>query len=230
MIHDRDAVAEGVGLVQVVGGDEDRHAVRAQPADLVPHVRPTLRVQAGGRLVQEDDLRLVDDAEGDLDPATLATGVGLALAVGELGELEGLQGTYRPALRLGLRDAVQPGLEHQLLPTGGLVPGAAALGHIADAAAYLARVLAQVGAGDGGLAPVRLDEGRQHPQGGGLAGAVRAEEPEDLARRHVQVHPAYRVDGLRLPTGPAAVRLAQPSGLNHRFSPLEAAVGHHRHR
>ena len=97
VVHDRDPVAERVGLVEVVRGEEDGHALGAQPADLVPHVGPALRVEAGGRLVQEDDLRLVDDAERDVDPAALAAGVGLALAVGVLGELERVQRARRPA-------------------------------------------------------------------------------------------------------------------------------------
>ena len=91
VVDDGDPVAERVGLVEVVGGEEDGHALVAQPAHLVPHVGAALRVEAGGRLVEEDDLRLVDDAERDVDPAPLAAGVGLALAVGVLGELEGVQ-------------------------------------------------------------------------------------------------------------------------------------------
>jgi hypothetical protein len=57
MVDDGDPVAERVGLFQVVRGEEDGHALVAQPAYLVPHVRPALRVQAGGRLVEEDHLR-----------------------------------------------------------------------------------------------------------------------------------------------------------------------------
>ena len=139
-VHDGDPVAERVRLLQVVRGEEHRHALVAQPAHLVPHVRAGLRVQAGGRLVQEDDLRLVDDAERDVHPAALAAGVRLALAVGVLGELERLQRDLGAALCLGLAHAVQPGLEHQLLAGGDLVPGAAALGDVADPAAHLARV------------------------------------------------------------------------------------------
>ena len=100
VVHDRDPVAERVGLFEVVGGDEDGHALGAQPADLVPHVGPALRVEAGGRLVEEDDARLVDDAERDVDPPALAAGVGLALAVGVLGELERRQRPRRARLRL----------------------------------------------------------------------------------------------------------------------------------
>src|SRR3954449_2580655 len=52
VVHDRDPVAEGVGLFEVVRGDEHRHPFGAQPAHLVPHVGAALRVETGGRLVE----------------------------------------------------------------------------------------------------------------------------------------------------------------------------------
>jgi hypothetical protein len=91
VVHDGDAVAQRIRLVQVVRGDEDGHAVTAEPADLVPHVGAALRVQAGGRLVEEHHLGFVDDAERDVHPAPLTARVGLALAVRVLAELEPVQ-------------------------------------------------------------------------------------------------------------------------------------------
>ena len=78
VVDDRDPVAQRVGLVEVVGREEHGHALGAQPAHLVPHVGAALRVQAGGRLVQEQDLRVVDDAQRDVHPPALTAGVGLA--------------------------------------------------------------------------------------------------------------------------------------------------------
>jgi len=79
-------------------------------------VCPALRIEAGGRLVEEDDLGLVDDAERDVDAPALAARVGLALAIGILAELETLQDLLGPRPRVGLGDAVEPGLEDELLP------------------------------------------------------------------------------------------------------------------
>ena len=50
-------------------------------------------------------------------------------------------------------------------------------------------------AGDRGGAGGRLEQRRQHPQRGGLAGAVRAEEADDLALGDVEVD---AVDGADL--------------------------------
>src|SRR5438477_8654657 len=127
VVDDRHPVAERVGLLQVVRGEEDGHAFGAQPAYLVPQVRTALRVEPGGGLVEEDDLRRVDDPERDVDAAALATGVRLAFAVGELAELEALDGLHRALAGLRFADPVQPRLQYQLLARGHGVPGAAAL-------------------------------------------------------------------------------------------------------
>jgi hypothetical protein len=171
-------------------------------------VGAALRVEPGGRLVEEDDPRLVDDAERDVDPPPLTTAVRLALAVGVLGELERLERAGRAALRLGLADAVHPGLEHQLLPGGRVVPRAAALGDVADAPAHLARVAPQVHTRDGGVAAVRVDQRGEDPQGRGLAGAVGAEETEDLPLGDEQVDPPDGVHALDFPAPPGPEGLA----------------------
>ena len=49
-----DLVGQRVGLVQVLGGQQHGRAVSDQPSDDVPHVLALGRVQAGGRLVEED--------------------------------------------------------------------------------------------------------------------------------------------------------------------------------
>ena len=73
LVDDHDPVAEGVGLVEVVGGEEHRRpALGAQPGDVVPEVGPRLRVQAGRRLVEEHQRRVVDQAHHDVEPALLA--------------------------------------------------------------------------------------------------------------------------------------------------------------
>ena len=106
------------------------------------------------------------------------------------------------ALRLGLADAVHPGLQHQLLAGGGLVPGAAALGDVADAAAHLARVLAQVGAGDrrprrrrasSRVASIRRVVVLPAPLG--------PRKPKISPSATLEVDAAYRLDGLGLATG-----------------------------
>ena len=66
-------------------------------ADVIPQVRPVLRVEAGRRLVEEQHLGLVDDPERDVEPPALAAGVGLDATVGEAREVEQLEQLARRA-------------------------------------------------------------------------------------------------------------------------------------
>ena len=57
VVDDREPVAELVGLFHVVRGEEDGLAVAVQLAEDLPQRDATLRVEAGGRLVEEQDGR-----------------------------------------------------------------------------------------------------------------------------------------------------------------------------
>ena len=153
----------------------------AQPAHLVPHPGPARRVQAGGRLVQEHHLRLVDHAQRDVQPAALATGVGLASCGRRT------RSARRPPSRPRPAAAPRPWPGRASGPATP-VPGGRwsrrrcrRPARRSRSAAHRGRVGQQVGAGDGGLAAVRSHQGGQHPQRGRLAGPVRTEETEDLA-------------------------------------------------
>jgi hypothetical protein len=58
-------VGQLVGLLQVLGGEEDGGAALAlEGPDLGPDRGPALGVEAGGGLVQEEDLGVVDEGGG----------------------------------------------------------------------------------------------------------------------------------------------------------------------
>ena len=88
MVHDRDPVAQDLGLLHVVGRQQDGPALRLGAPDEVPERPPRGRIQAGRRLVEEDDLRIVDEGEGDRQALALAAGQDLRLGVPPLAELE----------------------------------------------------------------------------------------------------------------------------------------------
>src|SRR5215472_13975926 len=77
------------------------------------------------------------------------------------------------------------------------------------------RRTAPVGAGDGGLAAGRPDQRREYAQRRCLAGAVGAEESEDLAVAHAQVDALHRLDlaGTPVAMAPAAVAAAAATRL-----------------
>ncbi len=69
-VDDPDAVGEHVGLLEVLRGEEDRDPVLlGQAPDLLPQRGAALRVEAGGRLVEEEQARLVHEREREVEPA-----------------------------------------------------------------------------------------------------------------------------------------------------------------
>ena len=66
-------------------------------ADDLPHRAAAARVQAGGRLVEEDDPRVADQRHREVEPALHAAGVGRDRLLRRLDQVEPLQQLGRPA-------------------------------------------------------------------------------------------------------------------------------------
>ena len=112
VIDDPDPVGEHVGLLEVLGREEDGDAVvLREPAHLLPQRRPALDVEAGGRLVEEEDPRAVDEREREVEPALHTAGVAADLPVGGVGQADAREQLVgaRPALvaRQGLEARLQ---------------------------------------------------------------------------------------------------------------------------
>ena len=111
---DRDPLREVVGLLEVVRREQDRQLLLAgKPLELVPHRRARLRVEAGGRLVEEEHLRPVDEPERHVEPALHPARVGADDPVGELADPEGLEQLVDPPAKLGERHLLHAPLEHR---------------------------------------------------------------------------------------------------------------------
>ena len=63
--ENRDAVAQRLGVAQDVRAEEDRAAAIAQIENQRSHVAATERIEAGHRLVEDDELGIVDERLGD---------------------------------------------------------------------------------------------------------------------------------------------------------------------
>jgi len=63
-----------------------------------------------------------------------------------------------------------------------------------NAGPHLLRMLADVDPGDARAAPIGRQQGGQHPDQGGLAGAVGPEQPVDAAALHGQVEAVQHQD------------------------------------
>ena len=106
VVDDRDPLAEGVGLLHVVRREEDRLALAVEVAEDLPEVDAGLRVDARGRLVEEEHARPVRERARDHQPLREAAGELEDHRVGALGErelLEQLVGARAEPRRAGRR-------------------------------------------------------------------------------------------------------------------------------
>ena len=90
-----DAVA-ALGLVHVVGGDQHREALARHVVDHVPEFAPRLGVDARGRLVQQQQLRLVEHAGGERQALLPPSGQLPGQLVAAIGEAHALASWLRP--------------------------------------------------------------------------------------------------------------------------------------
>jgi len=96
--HDRHPVGQGLGLVEVVGGQQHGLAQLLERADRLPGVAPGAGIEAGGGLIQEDQLRVADQGQSQIEPAHLTPRqrsherVLLALQAGQGDHLVGIAG------------------------------------------------------------------------------------------------------------------------------------------
>ena len=145
-----------------------------------------LRVEPGGRLVEEQHARPVDEPERDVEPAPHPARVGLDDAVGRVGDPDELQQLVGARVQAAAAHPLDAALEHQVLAAGAVLVDARVLRHVADRAAHGVRLAADVVARDRGGALVGVRERHEHADGRRLARAVRAEQPEDLAFADVE--------------------------------------------
>ena len=179
---DADPVRQRLRLVQVVRGEQDRGPAVGQALDEVPELPPRLGVEAGGRLVKEEQFRAADDAERHVHPAALPPGQLPQLGARLLGQPDGLDDLVGvPRVRI-VGAEMADHLAHRKFRGVGV-----ALQHDADPRPPFPAAFARVGAKDGDLAAVAAPVPLQDLDRRGLARAVRAEQGEDLAVPDVQV-------------------------------------------
>ena len=154
-------------------------------ADIVPQLPAKLDVDARGRLVEHQDRRRVDHRLGHQQPPLHAARQGARISVGLVGQMhrgEQLVGLplapwripYSPAWISSASRGREERVEQDLLRDD------------PDRAFGVARVLVDVEAPDGRPAAAFADQPGEDVDQRRLAGAVGAEQPEDLAARHVE--------------------------------------------
>ncbi len=188
VVDDHDPVGQLVGLIEVLGGEQQGHAVGNQEADDVPHPDPTGRVESCRGLIEEEHGRPCDQAGGEVEAAAHAPGIPLEDPVGGVDQVELVEELGGPDTGVGPPEPAQPPNHHQVLTAGQQPVHGGVLGGDPDAALDGGGLADHVVAGHPGGAGIRRGQRGQNADRRGLAGTIGPEHREDGARRYVQVH------------------------------------------
>src|SRR5512133_1937358 len=217
LVEQADPVA-ALRLVQVGRGDEDGHALLLELVEDAPEIPAGDGIDTVRRLVQEEHPGRVDEGAGEPELLLHAPGEVARLAAPEGGEVAEGQEPLEAFAPAGLRDFIEIGVEIDVLLHCEIRIQTEALGHVADAVLDRVGILDRVQPIHPGLARTGLEDPGQQAHGGGLARAVRPDEPEDLPLLHGQ---GQLIEGHEFPE--AARQRLGPDRLHHRPSRLISA-------
>ena len=96
VVENGDPIGELVGLIEVLGGEQDRDPVRDQHTDAFPHRAAAARVEPRGGLVEEDHPRGADKCHGQVKPAVHSPRVGRHRLVRSVGHAELVENLVAP--------------------------------------------------------------------------------------------------------------------------------------
>ncbi len=193
VLDDEEAVGHDHRLERVVGDDEHRPLELGQvSAQGGPHVEAGTRVEGGQGLVQEQDAGVRGQGAGQGDPLRLTSRELAGTAVGQLGQAEPLD----PVLS-GLassRSTRSPGAwrEGDIVAYGQVREEAVVLEHDPDRTVLRRHPGVRLGVVEDHVTELDRPGGQRLQPGddaqeGRLARSVRAQDAEDLARRHAGV-------------------------------------------
>ena len=210
-VENGDPVGEPVGLVEVLRRQQDRGAGGDEVADVLPDGAAAARVEPGGGLVEEDHLRRADEGHGQVEPAKHSAGVGRYRPARRLDEIEALEQLANALPAGGSTEVVQIGHQAEVLFAGEQRVNGRKLTCDADRRSHAVRIGSGVEACYPHLTGVGRDQRGEDPHDRRLAGAVRAEQREDGARRNGEIDAVERHRLLeRLPQAGHLDRVSHP--------------------
>ena len=189
-IDDRDRFAHRLDGFHLMRGKDDGLAPGAEFEDGLAKQDHVDGVEAGERLVEKQDLGIVDDRSQELDFLLVPLRQLPRLACGEVGYAESGQPLVRRSGGPIGRHAVEASEEHELIEDGHLRIEPALLGQVTPCRP---RQASMVHASPGQRTAVRPEHAERDPHGRGLAGAVGPEESVDVALRDLE---GQAVEGL----------------------------------
>src|SRR5215203_387240 len=176
-----DVVAHPLGQLHAVGGEHDALARGPVLPEQVPEQLLVDGIEAGERLVQDEQVRLVENGADELHLLLHALRQLLDLGFGPLGELHPLQPALDVGPELGPLEAADLAEEEELVHHRHPAVEPALLGQVADPPQILRRPRM---AEDRDLARVLGRDVHDHADGRRLARPVGPQQAEDAPRRH----------------------------------------------
>src|SRR3954468_8851113 len=200
LVDDVGAVADAEGLAHVVVGDEHADAALLEEADDALDVEDRDRIDAGKRLVKEDERGLGAEGARDLQAPALTARERNGGVLAQVRDVQVLEQLGEARLdRVGLQVLQLEDRLHVLLdgkpPEHGIF-----LRQVGDAEprATVDRQVRELDAVEVDRARVDRHKADDHVEAGRLAGAVRPEQPDHFAARHVERHVLHHGAGLVL--------------------------------
>ena len=187
-----DAVA-GQQVLHRVRGEHHRGAAVREPAQKGEQLTGAGGIQAGGRLVQEEDVGAREQLDRDARALALAARERAHLHIGALGEAERAECLLHGQVHLGRRGGrwhpqrrrvAQRALERQVGVDD------VVLGDVAEQPPERVEVAVEVDAVEAHRPALRRTHARQRLQQRGLAGAAAADDRDELARADGERHAA----------------------------------------
>ena len=164
-----------------------------------------LGIEAGGGLVEDQHVGIVDDGLREADALPVAFRKLADQLVADIADGAALHDFVDAARRDRSADALELADEVEVLADLHFRVERRRFGQVADALLHLHRLLHDVEAGDIAVPAVGRQEAGENAHGGGFPGAVRAEEADDL--------PLFHFKGDIVDSDVACVSLRRPSTL-----------------
>src|SRR5712691_3422840 len=180
VVHEAYAIG-ALGLVEIGSGDENREPVLNQLVEDRPKITAGNRINAVGWFVQEQHAWLMEQRAHQSQLLLHAAGKFAGRALAERVHAGHAQQARGQLLALAPDDAEQIGIEAHVFIDGQVGIEAEALRHVTDLVLHLIEVAGHIVTDHDRPAFCRVHQAAQQTHSGGLAGAIRANQAEDLA-------------------------------------------------
>ena len=149
-------------------------------------------IEAVSGFVEDEQLGIVDEGVGQADSLAVAFGKGLNHLAAHGIEAADVDHIAHAAASVAVAQALELAAEFQVFADAHVVVERHVFRHVADFPTGIDGFAENVEAGDGGGAGGGREVAGEHPEGGGLACAIGAEETDDFALGDGEVDPADR--------------------------------------